>query len=149
MKKLEIGAIYKHCLRICSNSKIVYSFICDGSNYGIDGLFKSSVGLPELGTCVGFCVNTLNNILIDVNSSYFEFMDWDDSDIPIGLDEYWQRQVIKKYPDINSTLYNTFRKRIDPLDYLCSSYLSNYPIKKSQVEKIKNQVKSDIESLLN
>ena len=67
----EIGSFLQHCKRICSNSNITYSYIVDGSHYDSNGVFASNVGLPELGTCVGFCINTLNNGLIDAESSLF------------------------------------------------------------------------------
>ncbi len=47
---------------------------------------------PELGTCVGFCVNTLNNTILDAES-YFHIDDWDDSGMVEWVDGWSQREV--------------------------------------------------------
>ena len=141
----EIGSFLQYCKRVCLKSNITYSYILDGSHYENNGEFNSNVGLPELGTCVGFCINTLTNALIDVEYSLFELNDWDNSGLTASVDEYSLKQVNKKYPDLDWTLYNAFKKRITPLEYLCSSFFDNYPIRKTDIESIKNLVLNDIQ----
>lgn len=136
----EVGAFLQHCRRVCLNSEITYSYIADGSKHNFKGEFVSNSGLPELGTCVSFCVNTLTDSIIDSNS-YFNLDDWDDSELNEKVDAWGQEQVIKKYPDLDWTLYNAFKKRITPLEYLCSSFLTKeYPINKEQVLSIQAEV---------
>lgn len=142
----EIGSFLQYCIRVCSKSEITYSYIADGSGYDNDGRFISNIGLPEFGTCVGFCINTFNNTLIDVDTSLFELDDWDDSDIDERIDDWSQEKVLEKYPQIDWTLYNAFKKRITPLEYLCSSFFKAYPIKKAEINGIKPLVMEDIQS---
>lgn len=144
--KYEVGAFLQYCKRVCNNSNITYSFISDGSYYTDSGEFVSVNGLPELGSCVGFCVNTLTGGLIDVQDSLFELDDWDDSTIyqVKAHDDWALKQVDKKYPDIDWALYNAFKKRIEPIEYLCSSFIDTFPIRKSQIEAILPEVQSVI-----
>lgn len=108
----EVGAFLQHCKRVSANSKMTYSFIADGSSYDDSGAFVSGSGLPELGTCVSYCVNTLSTALID-SDSYFKLDDWDDSEISEVeyLDNYGLKSAFTKYPNLDRGLYNAFRKR--------------------------------------
>jgi len=142
----EIGSFLQHCIRVCNKSDITYSYILDGSSYDSDGNFNSPVGLPELGTCVGFCINTLSSTIIDAETSYLELGDWDDSDLVASVDQFALLQVGNKYPDIDWALYNAFKKRITPLEYLCTSFFKEYPIKKVTIDTIKDEVLEDIRS---
>lgn len=136
----EVGSFLQYCRRVCAFSKITYSFISDGSKHDFMGEFESKSGLPELGTCVSFCVNTLTNFLID-SVSYFHLEDWDDSELIEAYDKWAIKQVEQKYPDLDWTKYNAFKKRIKPIEFLCSSFFSDkYPIRKEQVNSIEAQV---------
>ncbi|MGC6532077.1 MAG: hypothetical protein ACON34_03655 [Flavobacteriales bacterium] len=143
----EVGAFLQFCKNICAKSRISYSFIADCSSYNNRGEFITRLGLPELGTCVGFCVNTLANTLIDVDSLYFNLDDWDDSGLDDFVASWYDKQVAGEYPDLDWNLYNAFRKRISPMEYLCSGFLSDYPISKSAVDDIKEDVQNGIEAL--
>lgn len=140
----EVGAILQYCYRICKSSKITYSYIADGSSYADKGNFISKIGLPEFGTCVGFCTNTLTNTIIDIEDSYLNLDDWDDSDLVGWVDKWSIQQAQKKYPDLDWTLYNAFKKRITPLEYLCSAFINEYPINKLKIDEIKNTVQESI-----
>ncbi len=141
----DVESILSHCKRICEKSDITYSYIADGSAYTNKGDFISKKGLPEFGTCVGFCLNTLTSLIIDLEvDSILELNDWDDSDIIKWVDEYGKKQAREKYPDLDWVLYNAFRKRITPIDYLCSSFFVNYPIRKTEIEKIRPFVEKKI-----
>ena len=132
----EVGAFLQHCRRVCEKSDITYSYIADGSKHNFKGEFESKSGLPELGTCVGFCVNTLTNTIID-SDSYFNLDDWDDSELDKSIDNWSKEQVKKKHPDLDWTLFNAFKKRITPLEYLCSAFFTrDYPIKKEKINEI-------------
>ncbi|MBK9765153.1 MAG: hypothetical protein IPO87_17865 [Flavobacteriales bacterium] len=69
-------------------------------------------------------------MLEDVEEDYFKLDDWDASDIAPWVDTWSQEQAAKAYPNLDWTLYNTFKKRIAPVDYLCSAFLDSYPIRK-------------------
>jgi len=137
----EVASFLQHCRRICSKSKIKYSCTFDGSQYGLDGGFESATGLPELGTCVGFCLNTIALYAID-HDSCLQLEDWDASSIPkdFYLDNYGQEQAFEKYPLLDVEVYNAFRKRITPTEYLCSAFFDEYPIRKQQIEAIEEDV---------
>jgi hypothetical protein len=143
----EVGSVLGQCYRICLKSDITYSFIADGSSHKDDGEFVSRVGLPEFGTCVGFCANTLTTAIIDVKDDYFNLDDWDDSEINERIDVWSTMQAAKKYPDLDWTLYKAFKKRIKPLDYLCSAFLTNYPISKADISIIEDEVQEAINNL--
>jgi len=145
----EVGAFLQHCRRVCEKSEITYSYITDGSKHNFQGEFESKSGLPELGTCVSFCLNTLTNSLIDAES-YFHLDDWDDSELKESVDKWSQDQVKKKYPDLDWTLYNAFKKRITPIEYLCSAFLiDNYPIRKEKIIGVKPDVLEVIKNKFN
>lgn len=143
----EVGAFLQYCRRICRNSNITYSYIADGSHYDDRGEFISRVGLPELGTCVGFCINTLNNAIIDNENSIINLDDWDDSEIIEWVDKWGREQTELKYPNLDWTKYNAFRKRITPLEYLCISFFDKYPIRKVDIQKVKHKVLDEIKKL--
>lgn len=143
----EVGSILQYCYRICKSSTMTYSFIADGSSYADKGDFISKMGLPEFGTCVGFCTNTLTNTIIDIEDSYLKLEDWDDSEIVEWVDKWSVKQVQKKYPDLDWTLYNALKKRITPLEYLCSAFINEYPIGKVEINEIKDIVQESINNL--
>ncbi len=141
----EVGAFLQHCKRVCDKSEITYSCVLDGSTYAADGTFESASGLPELGTCVGFCINTLSIACID-SDTYLQLEDWDESSIPenFPLDNFGQRQTFSRYPNLDRGLYNAFRKRISPLEYLCSAFFNEQPVRKNQIDEIRNDVREMI-----
>lgn len=143
----DVGAFLRHCQRVCDETDITYGFIFDNSTYESDGRYLSLSGLPEIASCVGFCVNVLTKFVIDFSSSYFNLDDWDDSGI-IGriaaFDSWAQNEVIKKHPSLDWTLYNAFRKRISPLEYLCSAFCNVYPITKETISKIQPLVELEM-----
>lgn len=143
----EVGAFLQYCRRVCAQSEITYSYIADGSTYNDRGKFISNIGLPEMGTCVGFCINTLTNSIVDIDGSFLNLEDWDDSEIIEWVDKLSQALVTKKYPSLDWTLYNAFKKRVTPLDYLCCAFLNNYPINKNDIEGIKLEIEGHIKTL--
>lgn len=143
----EVGSFLQYCKRICNKSKITYSFIADGSTYDDRGEFISRLGLPEFGTCVGFCTNTLSNTLIDVNTCYFYLDDWDDSEIEEWRNNRLKSMVALKYPELDWSLYDAFNKRITPLEFLASSYINQYPIYKSSIAPLLEPIQEQINIL--
>jgi len=140
----DIASFLQYCRRVCKNSNITYSYIADGSSYDQTGDFASKQGLPEFGTCVGFCLNTLQGGMIDIESTILELSEWDNSKVDVNIDNWAQGKVNDKYPDLNWDLYNAFKKRITPLEYLCSAYFSSFPISKNDITIIAKQVLEEI-----
>lgn len=141
----DVGAFLAHCKRICRNSNITYGYIADGSSYNNRGEFISRIGLPEFGTCVGFCVGTLSGAIVDLNGeTYFNLDDWDDSNVFDRVDAWSMDQARNKYPNLDWTLYNSFKKRITPIEYLSSAFLNSYPITKESIGEIEPSVQESI-----
>jgi hypothetical protein len=143
----DVAAFLQHCRRVCAKSNITYGYIADGSTYDDRGEFISRIGLPEFGTCVGFCANTLSSVLEDVEEGYFDLDDWDDSEIIPWVDVWGRKEALRKYPNLDWSLYNAFKKRIPPIDYLCSAFLDSYPIKKRAIDRLRPGVQARIEEL--
>ncbi|WP_394665808.1 hypothetical protein [uncultured Chryseobacterium sp.] len=141
----DVGSFLRHCQRVCLQTDITYGFIFDGSTYDDDGRYLSLSGLPEIATCVGFCVNILSNFIIDINSSYFELSEWDETGIISHYETWAIQETEKKYPSLDWNLYNSFRKRISPLEYLCSGFGTIYPIKKEEILNIQPLVERQIQ----
>ncbi|MCS4300684.1 hypothetical protein [Chryseobacterium sp. BIGb0232] len=140
----DVGSFLWHCQMICEKSTLTYGFIFDNSTYGNDGRYMSLSGLPEIATCVGFCINVLSNVVTDIDNSYFELNDWDSQGI-IGHYDIWAMQETEKnYPELDWNLYNTYKKRISPIEYLCSGFCSVYPITKQTIQNIQPYIESVI-----
>lgn len=146
----EVGSFLQYCKRICDRSNITYGFYADGSKYDEKGDYVSQQGLPEFGTCVGFCVNTLSGALLE-EDSYFNLDDWDDSSVAsaAGLEGFSLHQIQARYPKLDMDLYNAFKKRISPLEYLTSGFFDSYPIRKQNVDGILPLVEEDVEKKFN
>ena len=142
----EVASFLEHCRRVCGKSKIVYSCVLDGSAYNAEGEYISNTGLPELGTCVGFCVNTLSLFCVDADS-YLEVQDWDELSVPenFPLDNFGQRYTFARYPNLDRGLYNAYKRRVSPLEYICSAFVEQYPIRKQQIDDIIENVQFAIE----
>lgn len=140
----DVGAFLAQCYRVCKETKITYGYVIDGSSYNDDGLFESKVGLPEIGTCVGFCINILANSMVDVADSFFNLDDWDDSEVIEDVDNFGMREALSKYPTLDWNLYDAFKKRIKPIEYISSSFLNEFPITKESINVIQPYVEAII-----
>ncbi len=141
----EIKFFLNHCQRVCDKSKITYSCIADGSYYDSDGEFQSASGLPELGTCVSFCLNTLALYFID--EPYLQLEEWGEESVEgFKLDNYGLEQTFKEHPLLDEGLYNAYHRRITPTEYLCSAFFNSYPIHKEQIDDIATDVLDVIDS---
>lgn len=144
----DIGAFLQHCKRVCIQTDVSYGFMFDGSTYDSNGRYQSLSGLPEIATCVGFCTNILTNAIIDVEDSYFDLDDWDDNGIPRGLGLWAEQELVKNYPSLDWTLFNSYKKRISPLEYLGSAFCKEYPITKAHLAPIIPEVELELEKIL-
>jgi hypothetical protein len=143
----EVGAFLSHCKYVCENCNITYGYVHDGSGYNERGNYQNSTDLPELGTCVGFCLNILNYQIFLQNQGalYFQIDDWEAG--RFGYDWWCEPQIIEKFPDLDLELYTRFKKRITPLQYLCSSAFNDYPIRRETVDEIADEVGGYLSSL--
>jgi len=144
----DVGAFLQHCKRVSDETDITYGFILDGSSYGADGRFQSLSGLPEIATCVGFCLNVLANTLTDVGTSIFALDEWDDMGINVQIDVWARQQALLKIPSLDWNLYNAHRKRITPLEYLGSSFFDKFPITKSSISTIIPEIEAELQKIV-
>lgn len=139
----DVGSFLRHCQRVCIETDVTYGFIFDNSSYESDGRYLSLSGLPEIASCVGFCVNVLSRYVTDFSNSYFNLDDWDDSGIEgriANFDAWAQNEIEKKYHSLDWNLYNAYKKRISPFEYLCSAFCNAYPITKEAISQIEPEV---------
>ncbi|KAB1231589.1 hypothetical protein [Chryseobacterium viscerum] len=144
----DVGAFLQYCKRVCQQTSVTYGYIMDGSSYDNQGRYQALSNLPEIATCVGFCVNTLTNAITDIEDSYFNLEDWDSSGVDQGIDQWSIDEATRKYPSLDWNQYNAFKKRITPLEYLCSAFCSVYPITKQTINSIHDIVKTEIDRQL-
>jgi hypothetical protein len=136
----EVGSVLQQCFRICENSQAVYGYIFDGSTYDHEGRYYSKSGLPEIATCVGFCVNTLSSTLIDVDS-YLELNDWTNNTMePTPTYAAIAERLASGIPNLDRVLYESYKKRITPLEYISSGFINIYPIRKNRIAAEEDQV---------
>lgn len=140
----EVGAVLAWCRRICAQSNIKYEFTLNNSYYNQDGNYVEKEGLPETGTCVGFCLSTLNTILPEANRHYIELTDWDYFDGDTILSKVGRTRLALQYPRLDWNTLSLFRKRMTPLEYFCTSFITKYPIRKTQLSKITSKVNAQI-----
>ncbi|MGV3504665.1 MAG: hypothetical protein ACO1O1_13240 [Adhaeribacter sp.] len=143
----QIGAVLEYCRFICEKSDITYSLVMDGSKYDHKGDFKGASGLPELGSCVGFCVSTLMSIIQDCDS-YFVLNDWPPSTVNgHPYDGFGIRAAKARFPQLDWEKYDLFKRRITPLEYLCSGFIEDYPILKKEIDAISSRVMNQVDAL--
>lgn len=145
----QIGPVLEYCRFLCEKSDITYSMVADGSKYDAKADFASASGLPELGTCVGFCVSSLASILQD-SDTYFVLDDWPASTVVEGhpLNQYGIKLATARFPNLDWEKYDAFKKRITPLEYLCSAFLKDHPILKNEVDAILDETQEKINALV-
>lgn len=144
----EIEAFKEFCTRICKISNLTRGYIVSDSFYEVSsGRFVSNSGLPELGTCVGLCINILNGWIFDI-SQYFEYQDWDLLNIndPAFMRHFNRAKT--EYPDITLDDYKKHHRRISPDDFMISGVckIEDMPIRKVKIDSSKNDYNGMIQS---
>ena len=124
-----------HFELIKENAKPTYGYFYAGSLYTESGNFIAPGGFPEFMTCVGFCINVIQGILMD--TQYLLFEDWDDAIIDLSkeyLSTFIER-VKAAYPEIEEWMFRKNLRRILPIEYLASAYFDNLPVSKADTDK--------------
>lgn len=145
-KKLEfmstspsvIEAFIAHCKSIQAQSNLEFGFIFDGSYYNpITHKHFSKSGLPELSTCVGFCINVLSGWIIE-KELYLEISDWNSINVEHPSFNEYYRTNLSKFPNINQGQFKAHHKRITPNECTASAYfgMSDITIAKAKIDSI-------------
>lgn len=124
-----------------------YGFIFTNSFYNPDGTYYSENNLPDITTCVGFCINVIRGFLYN-NDKYINIEDWDDS----SLEEFTQDfiEIIEnQLNDIGSIdilrlneIKNSFFKRIKPSELTSSAFFNEIPIRKIDIDFVNPTVQN-------
>lgn len=136
----EVTSIYAFCQRICDNSDIIYGYIHDNSTYDEDGFYQPNGELPEIATCVGFCINIINSLLVE-GDKYIEIDDWQDEEESVEYLNKTIQSIKNKHPEIDEIIIKNYFKRITPLQYLTSSLFKELPIRKQQIDEQADNVR--------
>ncbi|MDV6170214.1 hypothetical protein R1T16_17390 [Flavobacterium sp. DG1-102-2] len=126
---------------IAQEANPIYGVVFQDSFYKADGTYYSETNLPDICTCVGFCVNTIRAMMYN-NSEYLLLDDWDETtlqsiedDLPgmvFSTLEYLDQHV----GGISEDLKNRMVKRIKPSELTSSAYFEAMPIPKVNVDYI-------------
>lgn len=121
----------------------LYGFVFSNSFYTIDGSYYSESNLPDITTCVGFCINVIRGFLYN-NDKYIEIGDWDESTIDtLPQDfQYWidsiQGQLssieVNNDKELMENIRNNYFKRIRPSELASSAFFEKLPIRKDSVD---------------
>lgn len=140
VKKLEIvdkrliPSFLSHCQRISEEANPKYGMFYRGEYYQ-DGQYYTENGLPQLMTCVGFCLNVINGFIEE--EKYLEFEDW----IPVSeqAEQYFLQFVEKfteEYPDLDVDELKKSLRRIKPSELMSSAYFTNLPVRKNDTQPV-------------
>lgn len=130
-----IPSFINHCRIIKYTAKPKYGYFYGGSFYE-RGSYHSNNILPQLMTCVGFCINVITGFLEE--KKYIEFTDWK----PINENgELYFTEFIKKFiqdfPDADIEELRKDFRRIKPSEIISSGYFSELPIRKTSTDEVK------------
>ncbi len=121
----------------------LYGFVFANSFYNIDGMYYSDSNLPDITTCVGFCINVIRGFLYN-NDKYIEVNDWNSSTIdtlPVDF-QFWldsiddQLRLISENINVEMMegVRNNYFKRIRPSELASSAFFERLPIRKNNVD---------------
>lgn len=141
----RILAFKAYCEILADEISPSYGFMFTDSFYNVDGTYYTESNLPDITTCVGFCINVIRGFLYN-NSKYVEIDDWGSSTIdtlPIDF-QYWLDSIeaqlellsINASPEILEDIKNTSFKRISPSELTSSAFFEKLPIRKISIDGI-------------
>lgn len=138
---LFVLAFRSYCDWVVENANPEYGYIYTGCLYNENGQYFSETAVPEIMTCVGFCISVIKGF-IDAEE-YFQYTDWGISSV--DDDEYLEFFVNKfsgiYSPEEMKNLENNIR-RILPVELLASAFIDDeLPIRKTAVDAIVEIVK--------
>lgn len=132
----------------------LYGFIFSNSFYNVDGMYYSESNLPDITTCVGFCINVIRGFLYN-NDKYIEVNDWDSSTIdtlPVDF-QFWlnniEDQLSLVSENVNSEkmeeLRNNYFKRIRPSELTSSAFFEKLPIRKNNIDFVNPTLENSLQ----
>jgi len=130
-----------------------FGFVFQESFYNSDGSYYSESNLPDITTCVGFCINVIRGRLYK-NSKYLEIDDWDNSTIDsLQQDfQYWIESIQAQLDQISTISNNgvlpeirdSHLKRIRPSELTSSAFFDALPIRKVNIDFVNPTTESQL-----
>ncbi len=126
----------------------IYGWIFTDSFYTGDGTYYSEQGVPDITTCVGFCINVIRGALYN-NEAYIATDEWDDTtldDLQHNFTENITAQLAflgEIDPDRLAVITERSFKRIMPSELTSSGFFEHLPIRKNNIDPV-NPIVTDI-----
>lgn len=131
----------------------LYGFIFLNSFYNVDGVYYSEANLPDITTCVGFCINVIRGFLYN-NDKYIEIGDWNNSTIdtlPVDF-QYWINSIQDQLERISQNvsdemmenIKSNYFKRIRPSELASSAFFEKLPIRKVSIDFINPTIENSL-----
>lgn len=139
-----------HCEEIQEKSNPTYGFLFENS-YWKDGKYFSEASISEITTCVGFCLSVISGYIWH-SDYYFNLSDWNfdsTSGFRAMYGGFFDRKLVElktKYPDQFNHLVVNHMKRITPSELTASGYLSEVPIRKTEIDSIINNITTAVKN---
>jgi len=140
----EVGAVLAFCNEVCKHARPQYEFLGPQGQFNPKGRFVSYHNLPEAYTCVGFCICTLNRILPEAGGQYLDLDDWPVYVDHSSLSRRGLANLQGSYPNVDWDSLEQHRKRVRPDEYFCTSFITDYPIRKARIDSLMPSVKVSI-----
>lgn len=135
----EVIAFFVYCENIKNHADPSYGFNYNGSYFLEDGSYFSEVEDYQFMTCVGFCLAVLTGAI--ESKKYLEHEDWEMADHE--KDYYFMQHIESLLDSVDPAVKNRIKKnlrRIFPIDYFTATLITNLPVRKVEIDKIKDLV---------
>jgi len=132
---------------IYEDAVIDYGIVFDKSFFKPDGSYYATNGIPNVVTCVGFCIKVISAFLYN-QEEYLNVDDWDttslesiENDLP-GLVEYTIDYLNQVVPGLSDELLQTLVKRIRPSELTSSAFYNSLPVAKGNIDTIRPAIEN-------
>ncbi|MEI3802734.1 MULTISPECIES: hypothetical protein [unclassified Chitinophaga] len=138
-----VASFLSYCRKVVQKANPEYGYVYGGSIYDQHGQFFSEKKIPEVMTCVGFCINVVLGFI--EADEYISYSDWTiatlaDSDKYIA---HYRNEFVKIFPDLDMEELIKNIRRVKPSEFLTSAFLnSNLPIRKIAIDEILDLVEA-------
>lgn len=146
-----IPSTYLLFKRISMSKKPGYSYFYDGSCYEPTNIdFFDEYEMPEIMSCVGFCLNVLKTVLN--REDFIKYTDWHYHN---GITEdkvkkYFESKIKANYPNIDIVEFCKHSRRILPIEYFTAGFSTTIPVEKlftdANIKAVENALISKIAS---
>jgi hypothetical protein len=122
---------------ILENSEITYGIIAQSeAHYNEKGVFEGLAGLPEICSCVGFCIYVIKGFLFK-SKKFIEINEWENVEIeshPKLME--WYNNAKEIYPNLSEEEYRKNHRRILPNEFVLAGYAlpAQLPVTKAFID---------------